>query len=46
VETDEAVRTLSGMVEKTNRLMAQFKVVHRQVSLRAWILTRWLTRFF
>ncbi|RMJ23136.1 hypothetical protein PHISP_05980 [Aspergillus sp. HF37] len=32
LETDEAVRTLSGMVEKTNRLMAQFKVVQRQMN--------------
>lgn len=31
VKDDEAVRTLSGMVETTNRLMLQFKVVKKQV---------------
>ena len=38
VKDDAAVRTLSGMVEKTNRLILQFKVVKKQVSSAACLV--------
>lgn len=35
---DEAIRTVSAMAEKTNRIILQFKVVRKQVSVD-WIGT-------